>query len=201
MVDPEPTDMADDRDWTRLIDGLRGGDDAVMSEFYDDFGPALERLADRHIADGLRRRFGAESVVQSACRTFLRRARAQEFTLSDARELWSLLCAITLNKVHDQARFHLRRRRRADREVEVDAGGSSTVESPSDDPGPDEAAVFAEELERFLVGLAEEDRRIIDLKLQERSNAEIADELGCCERTIRRLLGKLRERLERELAA
>ena len=200
-MEPETTDMAEDRDWTRLIEGLRSGDDAVMSEFYDDFGPALERLADRHIADGLRRRFGAESVVQSACRTFLRRARAQEFTLGDARELWSLLCAITLNKVHDQARFHLRHRRRADREVEVEPGGSSTLDAASDDLGPDEAVVFADEFERILRELSEEDRRIIDLKLQERSNAEIADELGCCERTIRRLLGKLRERLERELAA
>ncbi len=191
----------ENRDWARWIHGLRHGDEAVIAEFYDDFGPALERLADRHIAEALRRRFGAESVVQSACRTFLRRAGAQEFALADTRDLWNLLCAITLNKVHDQVRFHMRRRRRADRDVEIHSEGRVATKMASGAPGPDDALVFAEELQRFLDGLTEEDRRVVDLKLQERSNSEIAAELGCCERTVRRILGTLRRQLERELAA
>ena len=48
-----------------------------------------------------------------------------------------------------------------------------------------------------MESLDEEERRIVELKLLERSNAEIAEQLGCSERTVRRLLARLRERLER----
>ena len=45
----------------------------------------------------------------------------------------------------------------------------------------------------------EEERRIVDLKLEERSNEEIARALDCSERTVRRLLDRTRSRLERIL--
>src|SRR2546422_11584999 len=111
---------ADDR-WQRLIQGLRSGDAQVASEFWHQYGAHLHQIAQRHLAQGLRRRVGPEDVVQSACRTFLRRAKGGEFRLDDSEGLWRLLCAITLTKIREQARYHLRQKRGVNQEAQLEA--------------------------------------------------------------------------------
>src|SRR4051812_47370036 len=109
MNDPEAR-------WQALIDGLRRGDQRITQEFWDQYGRMLHGLAEKNLAEGVRRRVGPEDVVQSVCRTFLRRAQIGEFQLPDSESLWRLLCAITLTKVREQTRFHLRQKRGLDRE-------------------------------------------------------------------------------------
>lgn len=179
-------------EFERWLDGLRAGEEAAVREFCARYGEQLERVAARHIAPGLRRRVGPESVVQSACVSFLRRARRGDYRLDDGEDLWRLLCAITLRKVREQARFHMRQRRGLDRERDGAAGG----ERPAPAPPPDEALAIAEELERLLGGLDEDERRLVDWKLQGLTNAEVAERMGCTERTVRRSMASLRERLE-----
>jgi RNA polymerase sigma factor (sigma-70 family) len=190
--------MEHEAEWQRMIDGLRRGDEDVLAEFCDRYATALARVAEHNIAPALRRRFGGETVAQSACCSFLMRAREGRFEIPDSESLWRLLCAITLRKVREKVRFHSRRRRAV--QQEDDAGGSvdePLVERLADRGlGPGEALAIAEEFQDLLDGLDEEERRIVELKLQERSNAEIARELGCSERTVRRLSLGLRERLE-----
>ena len=86
----------EDESWHRLIQGLRTGDRQIMQEFWEAYGFALESLADKHVPAGLRRRFGPDDVVQSVCRTFLRRVRCGEFQVLGSENLWRLLCTITL---------------------------------------------------------------------------------------------------------
>jgi RNA polymerase sigma factor (sigma-70 family) len=188
--------MDDDNQWQRMIDGLRKGDSLVARDFYAQYGPVLQRIADRHLPDMVRRRVGAEDVVQSACRTFLRRAEGGEFQLTDDSGLWQLLCAITLSKVRGQARYHLRQKRGLSREQEPDPNSSQVpgqyVAAPG--PGPDEAAAFSDQFQRLLEELDEEDRQIVNLKLQEFTNDQVADQLGCSERTVRRTLKRLQSK-------
>src|SRR5258708_3151729 len=110
----------EEEQWQRMITGLRQGDSMVVREFYAQYGPVWHATAYRHLPDKLRRRVGAEDVVKSACRTFLRRAEGGEFQLADDSGLWQLLCAITLSKVRGQARFHWRQKRGLGREAEPD---------------------------------------------------------------------------------
>jgi RNA polymerase sigma factor (sigma-70 family) len=193
--------MTDDvEQWQRLIDGLRTGDPLAAAEFCSRYGDRLERLAGKHLPEGLRRRVGPEDVAQSACRTFLRRAQGGEFQLPDSERLWRLLCAITLTKVREQARFHLRRKRGLDQEVGLDAvvpdaGGPG--QGPADPaPTPAEAAEFADQFARLMATLDEEERQVIELKLRDCTNEEVARCLGCSERTVRRLLARVQARME-----
>jgi hypothetical protein len=133
----------------RMVVGLRQGDSQVAEEFWSKYGDALQRVADRRLPQGLRRRIAPEDVVQSVCRTFLRRAGEGQFDLGDSKGLWGLLCAITLTEVHEQSRFHLRKKRGADREV---AGALSPRDdslagpTPVDaEPTPAEVAELADE--------------------------------------------------------
>lgn len=189
--------------WDRLIKGLRLGDEEVVAEFFRSYGKPLQELADRHIAAGLRRRMGPESAALSACRTFLRRAQEGQFSLQGNEELWRLLCAITLSKVREQARFHLRQRRGIGREVELrsesDSRETLAFDQAAPEPGPDEAAAIAECFEQLFESLEEEERQMVELKLQDFNNLEIAERMGCSERTVRRLMGRVRARLEGDL--
>src|SRR5262245_17674967 len=179
-------EFADD-DWPRLVQGLRDNDPRAVRAFCDQYGAALERVAEKHLPAGLRRRVGAEDVVQSACRTFLRRAAGGEFHLADSNGLWRLLCAITLTKVREQARFHLRRRRDLGQEVSLDAVAGAAHPAVAG-PSPAEAAEFADQFRQLVSSLDAEEQQIVDLKLQECTNDEVAERLGCSERTVRRVL-------------
>jgi RNA polymerase sigma-70 factor (ECF subfamily) len=186
-----------------MIDGLRDGTRTVVREFCDRYGKSLERLAEKHLTGGMRRRVGAEDVVQSACRTFLRRAQIGEFELADAQGLWGLLCAITLTKVREQKRYHLRQKRGLDREVhpaDVSPGnGARLFDRADSEPTPAEAAEFADQFTQLVAGLDDEERQLVDLKLQQCTNEEIAERMGCSERTVRRILKRVQSALTRQL--
>jgi RNA polymerase sigma-70 factor (ECF subfamily) len=188
--------------WQSLVDGLRRGDQHAAQEFWGQFGHLLQQLADKNLAEGMRRRVGPEDVAQSACRTFLRRARLGEFQLPDSESLWRLLCAITLTKVREQTRFHLRKRRGLDREVHAaalsNAGASGAgFDRAAPGPTPAEVAEFDDQFQKLLASMDEEERQIVDLKLQDCTQEEIAERLGCSERTVRRILKRVQQRLAR----
>ena len=188
--------------WNRMIDGLRNGTRTVVREFCQHYGKSLERLAEKHLTGGVKRRIGPEDVVQSACRTFLRRAQIGEFELADAEGLWGLLCAITLTKVREQTRFHLRQKRGLDREVhQADTNssrGPGLFDKADGEPTPAEAAEFADQFTQLVSALDEEERQLVDLKLQQFTNDEIAEQMGCSERTVRRILKRVQAVLARQ---
>ncbi|MFO1095272.1 MAG: sigma-70 family RNA polymerase sigma factor [Planctomycetaceae bacterium] len=192
-----------DSDWQASIRGLKSGEPAVLQQFYARFGPMLRAIAEKRVAPPLRPRFDADDVVQSTFRTFFRRAQGGQFLFEDNERLWSLLCAITLTKLREKARFHQRQSRTVRRERPVGEGdGEGTPEAAWAVKGaPPEAALeFAEEFERVLSELNDDERRLVDLKLQDRTNDEAAEALGVSERTVRRLLAGLHEKFQSSLS-
>jgi RNA polymerase sigma factor (sigma-70 family) len=182
---------------TGLLGGLLAEDGEAVRLFYDRYSGALRAIADAEMSAALRRRFDAGDVVQSALLTFLRGARDGRFQGADEEKLWSLICAITLNEVREQARFHLRERRTLEREVPLDDRTERHRHRAADRQLlPAEAAEFADEFRHFFNSLEDNQQRLLDMKLQRRSNAEIADALAISERTVERLLARLQQRLK-----
>jgi len=189
--DPQP-------DW---LAGFLQGDPALVRDFWTRYGPMLERVAASHIGERLRAKLGAEDVVQSACRTFFRRAKAGEFRLEDAEALWRLLCAITVTKVKEQARFHTRKKRSLDREVPATDSQGAAIPIPAAGPAPEAEVEFADSFQNLLESLNEEERAIVDLKLQDLTHDEVAERMGISERTVRRLFKQLERKLSTALGA
>ncbi|MHB8900177.1 MAG: RNA polymerase sigma factor [Thermoguttaceae bacterium] len=193
----------DEGELDSLIQGLRSGEQEAIVTFWNRYGPMLERLADRNLAQGMRRRFGPEDIVQSACRTFFRRAQAGEFEIPSEDSLWRLLCAITLTKLRQQARFHGRQRRdvRQEKHLDsVDLQGRPKVRQLANEAGdPEDAVEFADQMQALIGSLEEKERAVLELKLQEVPNEEIARRLGCAERTVRRRLERIEAILRRML--
>jgi RNA polymerase sigma-70 factor (ECF subfamily) len=187
--------------WRQQLQGLRDGDPEVVPVFWEQYGEMLHGLADKHLWGDLRRRVGPEDVVQSVCRTFFRRAKGGEFRLRNADDLWRLLCVITLNKVRDLGRFHRCQKRGLGQEVELPGeSGDGTLGDPAPAaPGPsaEDLAAFADQLELLVASLDEEEQQVVDLKLQDCTNHEVADRLRCSTRTVRRILKRVQTRLVR----
>ena len=185
----------------RWIDGLRTGNDAAMLDFWNLMGPALERLAERRMEPGLQRRVGPEDVAQSVCRTFFRRMQHGEFQFGEESGIWRLLCAITLAKVREKARHHLRLRRGLQRETTLEGPepGAEFIHASSE-PTPAEHSEFADLLQHVLSELDDEERQIVELRLQDQTQVEIATALGCAERTVRRILKRVESKFEKALA-
>ncbi len=194
-------DERDDAAWQELIRGLREGDARIAQQFWDHFSPLLIQRAEGKLNPRLRRRVSPEDVVQSACRTFLRRAQLGQFTLTDSEDLWRLLCAITLTKVREQARFHGRQKRGADREIHAlptpdeERRGAIEHNVTSGEPTPAQAVEFTDFFEQLLASLDKEERQIVELALQDQTQAQIADTLGSSERTVRRVFKRIKTRL------
>lgn len=193
--------VSDEADTTQLwLRELVACDEEAMREFWERYGPGLTRIADRRLAPAIRRRVGADDVVQSACRTFVRRLRDGQFELTDTERLWSLLVAITLTKVRQHVRFHLRHRRNPGREQPIGEGRETdaTAPVPAPEPTPDEVVAFAEQLESLIDSMSDEEGDLVRLRLEGCTNDEAAERLGCSERTVRRLLKRVQTRLTAE---
>ena len=187
--------MADEeQQWREWVQGLIEGDEQVAGEFWERYGARLQGLAARHLTSRLYRREGPEDIVQSVCRTFIRRARGGQFEFGDSESLWRLLCAITVTKVRQKARFHGRQKRGFHREKHLDEGRAGLADRGAAEPTPAEAVEFADQLQQLLADLNEEERQLVELKLAECTNREIAEKLACSERTVRRVLKRVQSR-------
>lgn len=171
---------------------LAKGEPDVVAEFWETFGEPLRRVADRQISRSLGQRVDADDIVQSACRTFFRRAGKGEFECADSGDLWRLMLTITLNKARAQARFHGRQRRGMKSEQPLDV--TPTVAGRVEDAI--EKVDFADFMESVLARLDEESAAILERLLEGQSQGEIAAALHCSERTVRRMKNRIRDSLE-----
>ena len=100
---------------------------------------------------------------------------------------------MTLNKLRRQIEVHTAQRR--DIGAEQAASDSATPEDAlSREPSAEDICVAAELLARCLEELSPAKRQALLLRLEDRSTAEIAGEIGRTERTVRRWLHEIGER-------
>jgi len=176
----------------RWIRGFRENNDSAVADFWGRYEERLRRLAERNLSDRMKRRVDADDVVQSAFRTFLRRAGQDEFELRDRQNLLSLLTTITLNKIRQKVRHFAAQKRGGD----SDRYFETMADLSGDQPTPDELAAL-QEIEDLLRGFDVEQQQVVDLKLQNHTNEEIARRMQCSERTVRRMIKRVEKTLEK----
>ena len=184
-----------------LLAKWKQGDETAAAILFDRYVNQLCGLARNRLSDRMQRRVEPEDIVQSAYRSFFRRA-GEHYTLKKEGDLWRLLAAITINKVRGQVEFHTAMKRGVYSEESMAVDQSMIRVSPevvSEEPNPDDAAILVEELSDLLAGLDETQRSIIELSMQHLSVEQIAEEVHRSERTVRRTIQQGREELERRL--
>jgi RNA polymerase sigma factor (sigma-70 family) len=183
----------------QLLARCMAGDSLAEAALFERYVVRLTLLARSRLSQRLASRVDPEDIVLSAYRSFFLAARQQRFDLRHSGDLWRLLVKITLAKVVDQAEFHQAQRRTVEREQP-----QVRSEQPADwltvlarDPSPAEVAQAIEELERLLAALPPLGGQVVQLRLQGYRQDEIAEQLNCAERTVRRWLERAGEMLTR----
>ncbi len=197
--------MADDELDAQLLQRWQNGDESAARIILQRYQSRLCALARARLEPRLAQRVGASDVVQSAFRSFFRRASSSEYTVDFSESLWRLLCAFTIRKVRQQHRRH--RQQKRDMNLDAPVGDDEfdpTPELAGHEPTPEEAAVLQEEMERLFSRLDEEQRQLLTLCLQGYTCSEIAEQTGVSRWSVRRILDRagklLQERLEGDAA-
>jgi RNA polymerase sigma-70 factor (ECF subfamily) len=192
--DTPPPSLAD------LRDRLAAGDEAAAREVHRLYTPRLMALARQRFGPAVRGKVDPESVVQSVFGSFFRRYEAGQFRVGQWDDLWGLLAVLTVRKCANRRRFHRRECRDVLREVPLagtggpDGGGRPPA---ARDPGPHEAVALAEAVELAVAGLDDRERQVIELLLAGHTVEAVRAEVGCGERTVRRIRDRVRQRLRR----
>ena len=190
--------MPPDLPFTQLMVRLRGGAPDAAAAVFDRFARRLVRLAGSRLPQALAAKLDAEDVVQSVFKSFFLRHADDRFTLKNWDALWTVLTVLTVRKCGHKVGHFRAARRDVHREAAASPASDSAPawEAPDPRPRPEEAALLAETLDEVVRGLREDQRPIVLLRLQGFLQREIAEKVGCTERTVERVLGNVRKTLE-----
>ena len=179
----------------RLLGRLQAGDERAADEVFHRYVERLTALARARLSQRLAARLDADDVVMSAYRSFFIRARRGGFALGAGEDLWRLLVEITLHKLYRQAAHHSTKKRNVAREAAQPDGRPQRAVTP--EPTADLAVAAAEELGLAMRELSANARAALELRLQGHQLSEIAKQLDCSERTVRRWLDDVRATLRK----
>ena len=184
---------------TTWVEQLRAGNQAAAEQLWARYYPRLVGLARERLRGTPRRAADEEDVALSAFDSFCRGLTEGRFPrLEDRDNLWALLAVITARKAAHQVRDECRQKRGGGA---APAGDAEAVlaEALSREPDPEFAAGVAEECQRLLDRLGDQDLRAVALlRLEGYSVEEVADMLGCAPRSVKRKLALIRTVWEKE---
>lgn len=180
----------------RRVETEQTSRDGMTEELYQRYATRLWEMAQKRIGHRFGARVAAEDVVQSV----FRRAQQGMLELEGAETLWRLLVRMTLRKVGQQ----VRRNQAGRRDVRLEAFSLDedvASEMISGEPSPEDAVLFAEEVEAMFEPLDATKAETLRLSLEGCSTAEVAERLQCSRWTVRRVLDRIGFRLMERLAA
>lgn len=180
-----------------VVRQLDNGDSVAAAKIHDRFVSRLVWLAQQRMEPKLRSKFDPSDVVQSVFQSFYRRQADGQFEHTSWGSLWALLAQITVRKCGRRATKYHAARRDIQREVPLNGTSSNdgTWLAPSREPLPEEVAGLEDTMTRLMSALDPEQRQIVALKLQNYSHEEIARRVDRTQRTVCRVLKRVRESL------
>jgi DNA-directed RNA polymerase specialized sigma24 family protein len=177
---------------SRLLGGLREGDEESVRQLWLRYFQPLVRLARRRLSARCGTERDAEDVALEAfwalCDRLSRPASEDRFPeLTNRTHLWKLLACFTLRQVFDLARKEARRRQVV---VDESALGKDGFEPfAGREPPPDFTAAVGDLLESLPT---EELRRVALARMEGCTNLEVAHRLGRSLSTVERKLQVIR---------
>ena len=187
----------DELQFSQLAERLCARDPAAESLIVRRFTIQLVSLARRQLVDRIRQKTSPEDAVQSAFKSFFKRLRRGQFDLESWDGLWSLLALITVRKCTARRAHFLSARRDVRRETPLSTAfidGDTPFIPMSRGPRPEEVLALTELVEQLLHGSSDGEQQIVQLRLQGYSIGEICQMLGRADRTVRRVLARVRRR-------
>ncbi|MEQ9412114.1 MAG: RNA polymerase sigma factor [Fuerstiella sp.] len=179
-----------------LIQRLKDGSDDAFQEILERYGPYVIRSVRRHLDRRLRARFDSQDFVQAVWMT-VHEHRDRMACCASPDSLMALLVTIARRKVRYEFRRHLQaEKQNINRERSIQ---NETLVLPLPDhtaQRPSQLVIAREQWDLMVIDEPAKYREIMELRCEGLTLAEIADRVGVNERTVRRIIRKLTEKLE-----
>jgi len=196
-VDQASTPFSRDAEFEVLLGRVRAGSEQAIQELVDTYGDHVLRVVRRRLNKSLRPKFDSLDFVQSMWASFFEhRSQIAEFDSPEA--LTRYLSRIVSNKVIEQCRRYLQtEKHNVNRERSLDGTESAeSLQPPSPRSTPSEVVQAKEQWQRLLENQPPHYQRMLWLRAEGTTFAEIAAELGVDEKTVRRVLQRISRRVE-----
>lgn len=188
--------MPTDPEFNTLMGRLRKGDEDAAQMAFHLMVRRLIAQARRRLRHFPPRLVDPEDVAQSVFRSFFCGLKAGEFELYNWDDLWGLLSRITWRKCGHKIEHLFTKKRDLRREV-TPPDDWRELEALADDPTPSQAAILAETVETLMRDLEPRERVILSMRLEGHNVEDIGKAVERTERTVSRVLSRVRKKLER----
>lgn len=184
------------QEFASLMERLREGSDEAAHELLETYGSHIYRAVRRRLNQQLRSRFDSQDFVQAVWASFFAN-RAAVANFDDPASLTAFLSRIAANKVIEECRRRMTSKKdNVNLERPTDAfGHPSDRNLPSADPTASQVAIANEQWDRLVAGQPARYQRMLELRTQGATFEEIATTLGVNEKTVRRIVQKLSDRI------
>ena len=196
--------MSDSQNVSHWINLIKHGDSSAANRIWKHYFDRLVRAVRQRLYGQNRAVSDEEDIVLSVFDSFYAAAEMGRFPdLADRDDLWRLLLTMSARKVIDKRRHDQRQRRGGNVAIQsLDSGEdeSGIVEAIGSEPSPEMVFMMQESVEQLFLHLGVGQLQdLAGAKLEGYSNAEIAEQFRCSQRTIERRLHLIREKLHQEL--
>jgi RNA polymerase sigma-70 factor (ECF subfamily) len=182
-------------DFASLLKRAAENDSAAQAQLCQHYEAKVRIVARVLLGPALRSHFDSIDLVQSVHRSLLLGLRDEKFDISSPEKLIALASTIVRRKV---ARKWRRERRQVSlgTNSEMSEGLAQTLSSlSSPDTDPAKVAEYNDLLAKFCEKLNDVERRMLEMRLQGHTSAEVAQALGLHAVALRVRWTRLRQRL------
>jgi DNA-directed RNA polymerase specialized sigma24 family protein len=189
------------------LEDLRNVDEAAARKLWNHFVGRLYELGRKKLRPQTRRVYDEEDAAQSAFHSVCAGIGAGRFPdLRDRECLWHLLLVLTARKVAHRLRHDQQLRRDVRRNMSDSIFTPSSDSSPpagvdmiaSCEPTPEFAAEFVGTCETLYQSLDDPAlQQVVTLRMEDYTDADVADRLKCSRRTVQRRLEIIRRHCDR----
>jgi len=189
----------DDAHFSELVARARGGDVRAVEELLQSFEQDVRLIVRARLPRVLRSQFDSMDFVQAVWQSVFAGPDRPGLSFANPRHFRGYLAGVAQNKVWEAYRRRTSRKFDLGREESfyVRRGGRElTREVAAPDPSPSQNAQVDDRMEQLVAGRTPAEAEIIQLRRDGLSFDEIARRTGRHERTVRKVIDSLRERME-----
>ncbi len=181
-------------EFAALLTRARAGDQPALAEIARKYEPEVRIVAHVLLGPALRPYLDSVDLVQSVHKSLMLGLRNNKYDISSPEHLVALALTLVRRKVARQWR-HLQRQQRQDPGAAASRPTERLTSSTSTGTDPAQTAQLHDAVQYLRRNLDETERRVIELRLEGHSTAEVARALDLDADVLRVRLSRLRQRL------
>jgi RNA polymerase sigma-70 factor (ECF subfamily) len=190
----------EDDDLAGLVERVKAGDADAISDFVRRFEGEVRAMVRGRLPQALRSKFDSMDFVQAIWESILIKDGQDLNQFTDEQHVRAFLAGVARNKVYAEHRKRTRTRRynlKREEPLYIKRGDREQPrELQSPDPTPSQDAQVGDRYAQIVAGRTPKEVEVIELRRQGLTFEEIAAQTGIGERSVRRIIDSIRERME-----